>query len=94
MDDILPIIITVLGIIILLFVGLAIYALSFFTSLNYAIYIVVGATSLLLCALIFWLIPSVDNKDAIMMMRIMIIIVFFASLAVLIANVIKAFAIK
>lgn len=94
MDDILPMMLSILGVILLLFVGLAIYALSLFTSLNYAIYIVLGATSLILCAFIFWLIPSVDNKDAIRMMRVMIIIVFFASLAVLFANVIKAFAIK
>lgn len=94
MDDILPMMISIIGVVLLLFVGLAIYAMSFFTSLNYAVYIVLGATSLLLCAFIFWLIPSVDNKDAIRMMRVMIIIVFFASLAVLFANVIKAFAIK
>ena len=94
MDDILPFILVVSLIILLVFAGLGVYALSFFMSLILAISIVVSGLVVILSPIIFWLIPNVDNKDAIIAMRSIVFIAFIAGLAVLIANLIKAFAIR
>ena len=89
-----PFILVVSLIILLVFAGLGVYALSFFMSLILAISIVVSGLVVILSPIIFWLIPNVDNKDAIIAMRSIVFIAFIAGLAVLIANLIKAFAIK
>jgi hypothetical protein len=94
MDDFLPMILTFLAIVLVLFFGLSIYSLSLFVPFYSALSISASGLSLIVCPILLWLIPNIDYKDAIIAIRGIGVIVLIASLVVFSFSLVKAFAIS
>jgi hypothetical protein len=92
MEDFLPMLSVFLAVCSALLIGVFLYALSFFMPLEIAAFLVFGVFSLIFVLLIYFLAPSIDNKDATTAIRKMAILVIIADIAVVLFNLIKLVA--
>jgi len=94
MDDVLPILLVMFGLICAMLMGIILYALSFFMDFFSAFFLVAGGASLIFGGMLYFLAPNIDNKDAVKVIKQVVIFVLAANILVFSENIIKIFAIN
>ncbi len=93
MEDFLPTILIFLLIILVLLGGTSIYVLSLFLNLETAVYLVLSFLSLIIGIFIYTLADNIDNKDAIIAIKQVMLLVLIVNTLLISGNFFKIFAI-
>jgi hypothetical protein len=93
MEDFLPIILSFIAIIAIIFGGLFIYTLSIFVDFKIALSLVLAVFSLIIGLVIYFFAPNFDNDEAIKVTKQLIMLIFVANILLISGNLFKAFAI-
>lgn len=92
MEDVLPMIAIFSAVCSALLAAVFLYALSFFMPLATAAFLVFGFFSLIFILMIYFLAPQIDNKDAVIAIKKVAVVIIIADIAVVLFNLFKLVA--